>query len=229
MRHIYLFFVAALAVVVAGFWPSATGAVGPLSPMSIVHGIVATLWMVMLIVQTWLIGRRGLAWHRAIGRASYVVAPLLIGSALVVVAGMLGPNSHFDRDLRLTLAWLDLWSLLLFTLVYALAIRFRRVWPIHGRLMATTALIALPPAVGRLYAMNVPAFDGLAGALVPTYLTVDLVIVVLLARDLMRARHLVWPYALLLVGSVVPQLFMFAAPHWAPFVALAGKLGLPPL
>lgn len=138
MRNLYLAFLVAFAVTLFGFWPSFTGGMGPLDPIRLAHGALATTWMVLLVVQGWLIGHGHNRFHRWIGRASLVIAPALVVSAAIVVHDMLGPKSHFDVPLRLTLAWIDVWSLALFSLLYGLAIAYRRTLFLHARFMAST-------------------------------------------------------------------------------------------
>jgi hypothetical protein len=226
MRHLYLAFVAALAVTLLGFWPSFTGGLGPLDPIRVLHGVLATTWMVMLVVQSWLIGHGWSRAHRWIGRTSLVIAPALVISAAVVVRDMLGPQSHFGVPMRLTLAWIDIWSLALFSLLYGLAIAKRRTMFLHARFMASTVFVALPPALGRLYGMNIPSLKGLAGALPPSFWTVEAVLVGLILWDGVKGRWLT-PWWLTLGVLLAVHLTLFQAPTWPWFVGVARLMGLP--
>lgn len=226
MRHLYLAFLLAFAVTLFGFWPSFTGGMGPLDPLRIVHGSLATLWMTMLVVQSWLIGHDHNRWHRWVGRSSLIIAPALVITAFMVVADMLGPTSHFDVPLRLTLAWIDVWSLALFAVVYLSAIACRRTMFLHARFMASTAFIALPPALGRAYGMNMPGIGGLPGALPWSFWTVEAVLAGLLLWDLSRGRWgSPWWLTLVVMGGI--HATMFQAPDWPWFVAFARMIGLP--
>ena len=228
MRNLYLAFVLAFVVMVLGFGPSVTGAFGPLDPMREVHGALAATWMAMLVVQSWLIGHGHRSAHRGIGRASMVIAPALVISALVVVNNALGPTSHFSVPMRLTLTWIDLWSLSLFSLLYGLAIGYRREMFLHARFIASTVFVALPPALGRLYGMNIPALHGLKGALPPSFWTVELVLVGLILWDGLKGRRWATPWWLTLVVMTAVHLTMFQAPTWPAYVAFARLIGLPP-
>lgn len=55
--HAHWYFLAALAVIVAGFWPSFFRPLGAGSFGHSIHGVTATLWIVALAVQSWLISR----------------------------------------------------------------------------------------------------------------------------------------------------------------------------
>jgi hypothetical protein len=228
MRHLYLAFLLALAIVAYGFWPSLfQGAAGPIDPLRAVHGTLAATWMLLLVVQSWLIGHGHWKLHGWFGRASRYIVFLLVVSSFFVVRDMLGPNSHFSRDLRLTLAWIDLWSLLLFSGLYIAAIVYRRKMAVHARLMASTVFVALPPALGRAYGMHIPALHGLAGALPPTFITVELGLAALIAWDAAHRRFLA-PYPVTFAGLGLIGLTMFEAPNWPAFIAVARLLGLPP-
>lgn len=219
----------AFAATALGFWPTTFGPFGPPDALRIVHGMCAAGWMAMLVAQAWLIEHRHRAAHRWIGRASLVVAPGLVLSALLVVINSLatGGVAHFPRGLLLVLTWIDLWSLLLFSGLYVAAIALRRRTWLHGRLMASTVFVALPPALGRLYGMNIPALHGLAGALHPSFLTGEIALAVLIVRDGMAGR---WrtPWCVAFVALAAIEATMFAAPGFGPFVTLCEALGLPP-
>jgi hypothetical protein len=225
MRRLYWAFLLAFAVMLLGFWPSFTGAFGPLDPMREVHGALAVTWMVLLVVQSWLIGHGHNRWHRWIGRTALVIVPALIISAFVVIHDMLGPHSHFSSELRLTLVWIDIWSLPLFGLLFVLALVYRRTMFLHSRFMASTVFIALIPALGRLYGMNIPALDGLRGALNPSFLTVEIVLAGLALRDGLKGRWLT-PWWVTLGALAAIQLTMFHAPHWPWFLGVARMMGL---
>lgn len=224
MRTLYLWFVLAFAIMAYGFWPSVHGDFGPIDPLRWVHGTLAAGWMALLVAQSWLIGHGHWRLHGRLGRASRYVTPLLVISSLFVVRDMLGPRSHFSRDLRLTLAWADLISLTLFSGLYVAATVYRRSLQLHARFMAATVFIVLPPAIGRAYG---PLFGGLAPALAPSYWTVELALVVLILWDAVH-RRLLAPFPIALAGTLAMQATMFAAPRFAPYVAFATWLGLPP-
>ena len=120
----------------------------------------------------------------------------------------------------------DLWSLALFSALYGLAIAFRRTMVLHARFMASTVFVALPPALGRAYGMNIPSLHGLAGALPPSFWTVEAVLVGLILWDGFKGRWIT-PWLLTLAVTAAVQMTMFQAPTWPTFVAFARLIGLP--
>ncbi len=225
MKHVHWLFVAALAVTLFGFWPSFFSDPAQLDVWRLGHGVFATLWILLLILQAWLIGHKRRTWHRGLGRTSILLLPPLLITAGHAVYTMLsaGPEG-LPRDLRLTLAYVDMTSLVMFVVCWGLAIRFSRHRTVHAGLMGTTALIAVIPALGRALAHNVPSLGGLDGALDPSFRVVEGVLFILLLERLFRRRSPL-PYPFLITAFILMQLTMRQAPHWAPFVALARLCG----
>lgn len=228
MRHLYLAFLLAFAVMVFGFWPTTVGPYGPPDALRIWHGAFASGWMALLVIQSWLVGHGRYGAHRWLGRTSLIVAPGLVITAVMVMMNALptGGAAHFPRHLMLILTWVDLWSLAVFSLLYVLAIVYRRNMALHSRFMASTVFVALIPALGRALGMNIPALNGLEGSLHPCYWIVEIVIAGLIVWDWRNGRR-VSPYWLVLIASAAIELTMFAAPDWPPFLAVAHAMGLP--
>lgn len=228
MRHLWLWFALAFAVTLFGFWPTTVGRFGPPDGIRIVHGLFAVTWMILLAAQAWLVGHDRFKAHRWVGRSSLIVVPGLVITALLVVVDSLptGGAAHFPRDLLLILMWIDLWSLLLFSGLYVAAILNRRRMFFHARLMASTVFVALIPALGRAFGMNIPALGGLSGALNPSFWTCELILLGLAIRDGTQGQ---WktPWWISLAALEAIRLTMTGAPERAWFVALAQAMGLP--
>lgn len=228
MRSLWLWFSLAFVVILFSFWPTTLGRFGPPDALRIVHGGFAVTWMVLLIVQSWLIGRGHSRTHRWLGRTSLVIVPGLIVTAGLVVMDSLpnGGAAHFPRHLLLIITWVDLSSLALFAGLYVGALAWRKNRFIHGRLMASTVFIALIPALGRAYGMNIPALEGLTGALNPSFWTCEIILAGLIVKDGLGGR---WktPWWITLIGLEAIRLTMFAAPDWSGFIAVARAMGLP--
>src|SRR5690606_19721454 len=78
-RHSGKFFVAFLALTVLAFWPSYFERLFEQPNIRFhLHGAALFLWCAMLVAQAQLIRTRRRALHRQVGRASYVLAPVLI-------------------------------------------------------------------------------------------------------------------------------------------------------
>jgi hypothetical protein len=105
------------------------------------HAFAMMLWVVMLFAQGWSIRAKRFAWHRAIGRSSYLIAPLMILTGLVVIHQFLRRGNDGVTDLEATLSTLPFHGVMLFAINYGFAIYHRRQPAAHARWMAGTALI----------------------------------------------------------------------------------------
>lgn len=107
------------------------------------HAIIASVWIVLLIVQPILIRNRKNALHKKIGKASYIIFPLLILSFIPQMVRIL--NSDNPDVLFFPLA-----DSLTLTLFYALAIYNKKKISKHMRYMIGAALVFLGPTIGRI-------------------------------------------------------------------------------
>ena len=75
-RYAPAFIVAMIAATIFAFWRSYFGILST-APLGFhAHGITASLWMLLLLAQSWTPHRGQMAVHRAMGRATFVVLPL---------------------------------------------------------------------------------------------------------------------------------------------------------
>ncbi len=114
----YIWFLAGLAAIVVGFWPSFYG--DPLSndAWHIVHGVAATLWVSLLIAQSLLIGRGNRQLHERLGwLSSGLFATLFVTTSYMIWLELTGPEP-FPAVIRQELLFLDITFLLLFIAVY---------------------------------------------------------------------------------------------------------------
>lgn len=91
--------------------------------------------------------------------------------------------------------------------------------------MGSTILIGLGPALARLYAQQIPAAHGLAGALTWALWTIEAILAVAIFLEFRRGRAL-WPFPVMLVAFGIIQL----GTVWATgdtFAAIARTAGAP--
>ena len=92
-RHSARFFALFLALTVLAFWPSYFARLFEQPNLWFhAHGVVLTLWLVLLVVQAQLIRthRRGL--HRLLGKLSFVLAPAVVVITTVFIHQRLAPG-----------------------------------------------------------------------------------------------------------------------------------------
>ncbi|HEU0098721.1 MAG TPA: hypothetical protein VFQ67_08080 [Allosphingosinicella sp.] len=139
-----------LLLALIAFWPTYLSQPRSSGGFTHLHAAAATLWMLMLIAQSWAIDRRRVALHRALGKASYVLAPLLVLSVLLLAHHRIATAPPPAFPIQTYILYLQVSLAALFALSYALAIAARRSVARHSRFMICTALTLVDPVVIRI-------------------------------------------------------------------------------
>jgi len=150
----FYFMLGVIAVIVIGFWPTYF-ALGTQVPWQFhAHGMAASLWVLMVTAQSWTAHRKPqLALHRAIGMASLLLFPFLIGGLAAIidrqaknyVAGeplhlLYGPGFMIGTMVAMAA----------YVTVYYRALKYRRkVW-VHAGYMLSTPLILFESPFSRI-------------------------------------------------------------------------------
>ena len=107
------------------------------------HAFMASLWVLILIVQPFLVVRKKLKWHRAVGKFSYVAFPLLI---LSFVPGII----KLVRAEEYIFIFYPLSDCLVLILLYSLAMYYKKKPQKHMRYIIGSSLPLLGPTIGRI-------------------------------------------------------------------------------
>ena len=115
------------------------------------HGVLMLLWMALLIIQPLLIARKKHRIHKMIGKASFVIAPLLIISIFLVSQMTFHRNLSQDAPMSDAIAELalNIPAIFAFIILYALAVLNTKRTYHHMRYMIGTALLMIGPGLGR--------------------------------------------------------------------------------
>jgi len=146
------------------------------------HAGLMAVWLGMLVVQPWLIRTRRSKVHRNVGRASFVVAPLVIASSLAVAHEQLGRESAITVD-QARIAVFNWGMLIAFGGAWALALVHRRDVGRHSRFMVSTAFAIATAPVARVFINWIPGFSGTDVALAATAGTLLIPLAALIAVD----------------------------------------------
>ncbi len=137
---------------------------GPVSFNAVkhIHGMIMMAWVLMLLLQPILIRAKKMTAHKWVGRASYVLAPLVLFSIYII-------NRHAYNGVHAALGETQARALLslvfpafvFFAILYSLAIIYRHKPYLHMRFMASTAFLFIPPAMDRalLAYWQLPGYD----------------------------------------------------------------------
>lgn len=209
-KNAYLYFLIAFIVTIAGFFPTYFGKLSETDAAHHFHGITASLWMLILVVQPLLYRFDKIEIHRWIGRSTIILVPLLIIGGLMMVHLMV--NNEEYGLLAYQLGFIDFFVLSQFILFYVLAIKNVRNTQVHARYMACTIFGPIIPALTRLL-FNVPWIDSFSKSLHVSYILVEVVIILLIMDD-KRSGKLRLPYLLALGLMVIQHITMHFAASW---------------
>lgn len=149
-----------IAVIAAGFWESYFSVWGNVPWQFHAHGVAASIWVVMVLMQSWTAHHDQLPLHRAVGKSSLFLFPFLIGGLAAIIdltgKGFLAAN----EPVRVLFGGEFLIGLVLAVVAYVVlfyrALRFRRkVW-IHSGYMLATPLILFESPLSRVIGTWVP-------------------------------------------------------------------------
>ena len=158
-----------------------------------IHGAFFSSWIILFVIQSILVAKRNIAFHRKLGYAGAILAGFMVvlGVSATVWSVSVGHTpSIFTPSMFLALNGL---GLLYFGSFVAWAVLRRNNGPIHKRLMLFATFNLLPPATTRLFViiLHSPAFN------TPVLVAFTLSVLVF---DLIKRRK---PYAVTIIGTLV--------------------------
>ena len=149
-KHAPYYILVVIAVVIAGFWPSYFAQWGHVPWQFHAHGVAASLWVLMVLFQSWAVQKQQLPLHRAVGKASLLLFPFLIGGLAAIidltgkgyVSGDGVTRQMFGGQFLIGLGL----AIAAYVVLYYRALKFRRkVWSHAGYMLATPLILFESP------------------------------------------------------------------------------------
>ena len=134
------------------FLPALQGDFPPAPPVVHLHGVVFIGWMLLLLLQSGLVGAGNVKLHRTLGTWGIAqgTATILMGLMMQLVAS--GRGYFSGRPAGTDGLYLGLLAFLGFAIMFALAIRNVRRPDVHRRMILFAMLPVIPPGVNRFWA-----------------------------------------------------------------------------
>lgn len=218
----YLYFGFAFLIILLGFLPSYFLKLGETNVAHHFHGITASLWMLLLVIQPLLYKTGKMKWHRMLGKTSFILVSLLIGGGLMMIHIMMN-NRNYPPLIPYQLSFIDFFTLGEFLLFYILAIKNISNTQYHARYMACTIFGPLNPALTRLL-FSFPAVDSFSISLNISYFIIEIVVLMLIFDDRKRGKVRL-PYPLMLGLLVVQHVIMIYIAEWGWWQELMKSYG----
>ncbi len=216
-KNITYLFIAIFLVIFAGFYKTYFGLFPSFDEVTItqhIHSALFMLWFVMLIVQPMLIRNKNFVWHRVIGKFSYILVPLLIGSIFYIAKGFyIKMIADLPADKVIPMLFVPFYQIIDFVILYLLAIYYKKFTPYHMRYMIGTSMAIVGAAVRRigtkLLGMSSP------DAFLYTFILTDVVLMALIIYHIRYKKD--WkPYFISLVIILISQIAYYYVPQ-TPF------------
>lgn len=226
-RNSVFFLVLIPLFAVWGFWVTYfTRPTGSYNIWEHVHGMAMFAWCIMLVVQSFLIRTNHRSVHRALGKISFILAPLIVISTIYLANYKLNVRQLNNEGLYIF--GLQFFIIIVFACFYTMAIARRKQSDVHARWMICTAFTMLDPIFARIIAVNfyqVPFETGVIQWM--TFAFIDVIVILLVIKDWKSSgRRDVFLPALALL--VVAQTAMLTVWDTVPWKAFAGWFaGLP--
>jgi len=149
-----------IAVIVAGFWESYFSPILTVPWQFHAHGVAASIWVLMVLTQSWTVQKDQLPLHRAVGKSSLFLFPFLIGGLAAIIdltgKGFVAASSPtrvmFGGQFLIGL----LIAIAAYVTLYYRALKYRRkVWQ-HSGYMLATPLILFESPLSRVFGTWIP-------------------------------------------------------------------------
>jgi hypothetical protein len=161
-RHAHFYLLLLFPLTALAFWPNYLSAPRSAPHAFHVHGVTASLWILLLIAQSWTIHARRNALHRSLGYGSFVLYPLFLTGGLLVLQTMAekfaAGADPFYAMFGARLGIIDTLASLAIAWFFFQALRLRRKVHLHARYMLATVFFLIAPILSRL----MPALPPLA-------------------------------------------------------------------
>jgi hypothetical protein len=163
------------------YWrPMAGGSLAPLPPIVHIHGFLFSGWMLLLMVQSFLVNVKNIKLHRSLGTFGISMATLIWIFAVMMTILPSDPTGHNTGGEYFSLEYLSVSAFVLFGVLFCLAIRNVRTPASHRRYILFSIIPLLPPGINRLYMSLLEQFTL---PLVWTYLTMDAMVAAIVIQD----------------------------------------------
>jgi hypothetical protein len=152
----------------------------PLMPLLHLHGLVFTLWIVLLVTQTSLVAARRTDIHRRLGIAGGVIATLMvvIGVVTALIRAKQGATPLPEVS-PLSFLVVPLGDMFVFAILVGLGFYYRRRPDVHKRLMLLATISIVTAAIARLpfeiMKAGPPAFFALTDVFILVCVAYDLI------------------------------------------------------
>jgi hypothetical protein len=207
----YLWMIAVFGITIIGFIPSYFAKLREIDISHHLHGITATLWLILVIVQPALYRFNNLKLHRMLGWFSIVLAlSVVLGGFLMMQIMMKNKGGYGTEDIEYYIGIFDAAILLPFVLFFVLGLTYRKNIQLHARYMVSTAIFPLIAPTSRILdKYGITSWEGfMTGSLIIN----EMIFIALIINDRINGKFRL-PYLLALLLTVVFHIASYFVPQ----------------
>ena len=186
----------------------------------VIHGIILTAWFLLLLIQSALVNVRKVAVHKKLGYAMAVLAVLVVFTSIQAVLdstprsirmGLLNPENMDEMRGQSIPLFLDLLSLVIFTIAIGATMVFRKNPVLHRTAVLIGSMAFMVVALVRATFFVFPD----SGMLLPAVLFFLLPILLVVHDWILFKRFPKYAVGgLIILGLMVPLAFFISSTHW---------------
>lgn len=209
--HIYL--TLGLLIVLTGFSKTYFFSIGNFTLPYHIHGVSATLWMLLLIVQPYLYNKGLLKTHKILGRTSLLLVPLIIIGGVMMMRLMIQGQANYPPNAVYMLAFIDVCTLFGFLVLYILALYFRKNLMLHSRFMVSTIFGPLVPAMTRIFIIILGVASSFEQGINYSFLIIEFVLLVIIYKE-RKTNAVKYTYVPVLLFIIFQHILMYYINDW---------------
>lgn len=183
------YFAGFLAFALFAFWPTYFGKLpAKIDLYTHLHALGMMSWFALLITQPTLVRTGHMSWHRILGRLSCAVVPFLLGVSILLAHSR---TRALDEPTFLRFGkfvYLPLFTVIVFAVIYTLAIVHRHNMALHARFMIGTAFTMVDPAMARIVGVRFGGFENPLFDQVVGFGMTDLILIALIILERKRKQ-----------------------------------------
>ncbi len=213
-KNISYFFIMIFVIIVAGFYKTYFGLFPTFEKVTIaqhIHSVLFLIWFIMLIIQPVLIRKGKYELHRTIGKFSYILVPMLIITIFYISKGFYEKEIALNTDERVNaMLFVPFYQIFDFTLLYLMAIYYKKTTPFHMRYIIGCSLAISGAALRRICTKLIGLNSSDAFAI--GFALTDLCLILLIIFDLKNNKN-PKPYLVSLAVVGLSQMAFYYVPE----------------
>lgn len=212
-KYAHWYLTLGLVIVLVGFSKTYFTKLGDFGFAHHLHGVSATLWMLLLIAQPYLFQKGYMKTHRILGWSSLVLVPLIIIGGMIMMRSMIQGQEFYPPDAVYMLSFIDACTLFGFAVLYILALVYRKNMKLHSKFMVSTIFGPLVPALARLFMFILAIASSFTEGITYSYLLIELVLLVIIWKE-RNSKEIKYTYIPFLVFIVAQHILMYYVNDW---------------